>query len=105
VDSRRGPGPIPGGVGGFSGRESELSVSWLADAVRVGKIRWVLTDGGGFGGRDGRTGRTTVMAAVAQTCTPVSPGGSSSSTTATTSGSGLYDCPGRADALASAAAT
>ena len=32
-------------IGGFSGRESEVSVSWLADAVRQGQIRWVLTDG------------------------------------------------------------
>ena len=34
-------------IGGFSGRESEVSVSWLADAVRAGKIRWVLTSGDG----------------------------------------------------------
>jgi hypothetical protein len=39
-----------------------------------------------------------VMAAVAQTCDAVSTG--SSSTTAT---SGLYDCQGRADALAALA--
>jgi 4-amino-4-deoxy-L-arabinose transferase-like glycosyltransferase len=88
-------------LGGFSGRESEVSVAWLADAVRAGKIRWVLTDGAGGGfGRDGRTGSTTVMNAVAQTCTPAS---SSSSSTTTGSASGLYDCLGKADALASAA--
>jgi len=87
-------------LGGFSGRESEVSVVWLADAVRAGKIRWVLTDGsgGGFGGNDGRTGSSTVMAAVAQTCTPVSTASSSSTTT-----SGLYDCRGKADALAALA--
>ena len=91
------------GLGGFSGRESEVSVTWLANAVRTGKIRWVLTDGTGGGGgfgRDGRTGSSTVMAAVAQTCTPVS---TSSSSSATSSTSGLYDCLGRADALAAAA--
>jgi 4-amino-4-deoxy-L-arabinose transferase-like glycosyltransferase len=82
-------------LGGFSGRESEVSVAWLADAVRAGKVRWVLADraGGGFA-RDGRTGSSTVMAAVAQTCRPVS--------TSSTSASGLYDCLGRADALAAA---
>jgi 4-amino-4-deoxy-L-arabinose transferase-like glycosyltransferase len=87
-------------LGGFSGRESEVSVAWLADAVRAGRIRWVLTDGsgGGFGGNDGRVGTSTVMAAVAQTCTPVSSASSSSTTT-----SGLYDCRGKADALAALA--
>jgi 4-amino-4-deoxy-L-arabinose transferase-like glycosyltransferase len=93
------------GLGGFSGRESAVSVSWLADAVRAGKIRWVLTDGTGAGGgfgRDGRTGSSTVMAAVAQTCKAVTTTGTSSSS-ATRATSGLYDCLGRADALASAA--
>ena len=87
-------------LGGFSGRESEVSVSWLADAVRAGKIRWVLTDGSGGGfNRDGRVGSSTVMAAVAQTCTPVSTSSSTSTST-----SGLYDCAGRANALAAVAA-
>jgi 4-amino-4-deoxy-L-arabinose transferase-like glycosyltransferase len=93
------------GLGGFSGRESEVSVTWLANAVRSGEIRWVLTDGTGGGGgggfgRDGRTGSSTVMAAVAQTCTPATTSSSSSSSTST---SGLYDCLGRADALAATA--
>ena len=50
------------GLGGFSGRESEVSVSWFADQVRAGNIRWVLADGSGGGGlrNDGRTGSTTV---------------------------------------------
>jgi hypothetical protein len=79
------------GLGGFSGRESEVSLSWLADAVRSGEIRWVLTTGGGgFGGADGRVGATTVMAAVEQAGRPVS------------SVSGLYDLSGRADALLAA---
>ena len=54
------------GLGGFSGRESEVSVSWLADQVSQGNIRWVLADdsGGGGLGNDGRTGSTTAMAAV-----------------------------------------
>jgi 4-amino-4-deoxy-L-arabinose transferase-like glycosyltransferase len=80
------------GLGGFSGRESEVSVSWLADAVRSGRIRWILVDGtggGGFGG-DARVGASRAMQAVAQTCRKV----------ATTNGATLYDCQGRADALA-----
>jgi 4-amino-4-deoxy-L-arabinose transferase-like glycosyltransferase len=83
------------GIGGFSGRESEVSVSWLANAVRSGQIRWVLTDGGGgpgFGRPDGRTGSSKLMAAVAKTCTRVPGAGSSAGT--------LYDCSGHAAALA-----
>jgi 4-amino-4-deoxy-L-arabinose transferase-like glycosyltransferase len=70
------------GIGGFSGRESAVSVAWLDQAIRDGRIRWVLTTGGqGFGaGNDGRTGSTTAMAAVQRSCTPV------------TTVSGLYDC-------------
>ena len=45
-------------IGGFSGQESQVSISWLADAVRDGRIRWVLTSGGGGGMRDGRVGST-----------------------------------------------
>ncbi len=76
-------------IGGFSGRESQVSVEWLADAVESGQIRWVLTGGemsGGPGG-DSRTGSTDVMSAAAQTCTAVS------------GQSGLYDCQGKANAL------
>ena len=35
------------GIGGFSGRESDVSVSWLAQEVRSGRIRWVLAEQGG----------------------------------------------------------
>jgi 4-amino-4-deoxy-L-arabinose transferase-like glycosyltransferase len=34
------------GIGGFSGRESEVSLSWLAQQVRAGKITWVLDEEG-----------------------------------------------------------
>jgi 4-amino-4-deoxy-L-arabinose transferase-like glycosyltransferase len=81
------------GLGGFSGRESQVSVSWLAEQVRAGHVRWVLADGGTAGGRpigsDGRTGSATAMAAVAKTCRAVTP----------SSGVTLYDCSGKAAAL------
>src|SRR4029078_13649493 len=43
-------------LGGFSGRESEVSARWLAEAVRTGKVRFVLTGGDSRGGSDGRIG-------------------------------------------------
>ena len=78
-------------IGGFSGRESQVSATWLADAVQAGRIRWVLADsaGGPGGARDTRVGSSDVMALVQQVCT-------------STSSSGLYDCAGKSSALRSA---
>jgi 4-amino-4-deoxy-L-arabinose transferase-like glycosyltransferase len=75
-------------IGGFSGRESQVTVDWLADAVADGRIRYVLTDGttGGLP-QDDRIGASEVMAAVEQIGTPVS------------SVSGLYDLQGLENAL------
>src|SRR5207247_4468087 len=79
------------GIGGFSGRESQVSIAWLADAIDRGQIRWVLADDAG-GGRglpsDTRVGARDVMSAVRTRC-------------ATASVSGLYDCRGHAAALRS----
>ena len=73
-------------IGGFSGRESQVNADWLADAVRDGRVRWVLADQGGMGGpQDSRVGDRAVMSTVAETCKPVS------------SVTGLYDCSGSAD--------
>jgi 4-amino-4-deoxy-L-arabinose transferase-like glycosyltransferase len=89
------------GIGGFSGRESDVSVSWLAQDVGTGEIRWVLDEestGGSVGGLPGdtRTGAKKAMAAVAQACVAV---------TLSSSGSAaLYDCEGRAQALAAVGA-
>ena len=77
------------GIGGFSGRESEVTIDWFADRVAAGDIRFVLTSSGGL--QDSRTGSNTVMDAVAKTCTAVS------------SVDGLYDCQGQDAALRSAA--
>jgi hypothetical protein len=77
------------GIGGFSGRESDVNASWLAQEVRAGKIRWVLDEesatgsggagalnrAGGFGGAgmpgDTRVGARKAMAAVAKACEAV----------------------------------
>jgi 4-amino-4-deoxy-L-arabinose transferase-like glycosyltransferase len=81
------------GIGGFSGSESEVSATWLAQEVRSGKIRWVLDDssggaGGGFGGgfSDGRTGSRDAMQWVSEACRRAT----------TSNGSALYDCSGSA---------
>jgi 4-amino-4-deoxy-L-arabinose transferase-like glycosyltransferase len=79
------------GLGGFSGRESQISLSWLADRVDAGEIRWIYVDGGGLPGNDGRTGATDVMAAAAEIGKA-------------TSVDGLYDMTGTAAALRAAAA-
>jgi hypothetical protein len=118
------------GIGGFSGRESDVSVSWHAQEVSMGKTRWVLDEestGGSVGGLPGdtRTGAKKAMAAVARACVAVTlPSSGSTSTGSTsaagatsTSGSGaagrqsaaggsaaLYDCQGRAQALAAVGA-
>ena len=101
------------GIGGFSGRESDVSVSWLAGEVRAGKIRWVLDEQGSTGTAHGlpgdtRMGAKTAMKAVGKACVAVTLPASSASGTGTASTSSassaattLYDCQGRASALAS----
>jgi 4-amino-4-deoxy-L-arabinose transferase-like glycosyltransferase len=84
-------GAAVAGLGGFSGRESEVSVSWLAQEVAAGHIRYVLTDSTGGGmGNDGRVGASALMSVVQKV------GGQ-------TTVSGLYDLQGTAAALTAAA--
>ncbi|WP_437126635.1 hypothetical protein [Paraconexibacter antarcticus] len=61
-------------------------MTWLVDAVRAGRIRYVLTDGAGGGPQDSRVGSSLLMAAVQKAG-------------ARTTVSGLYDLQGRASAL------
>jgi 4-amino-4-deoxy-L-arabinose transferase-like glycosyltransferase len=101
------------GIGGFSGRESDVTVSWLAQRVRSGAIRWVLAEGSsGFGGAgmpgDTRAGSKAAMTAVTKACREVTlstgsavTGASGQTGAAATSGGSLYDCHGRASAVES----
>lgn len=102
------------GIGGFSGRESEVSAAWLADRVESDAIRWVSTGGGMGGMRDSRTGSTTVMSAVQQACTAVTLDSNSTnagdssqadnqSTAGASSSATLFDCRGHASELRAAA--
>jgi 4-amino-4-deoxy-L-arabinose transferase-like glycosyltransferase len=79
------------GLGGFSGRESSITVQWLAMEVRAGRLRWILSDGtGGFGAPgDSRAGSRAAIAAATKVCRRVTV---SSQVT-------MYDCRGKAAAL------
>jgi 4-amino-4-deoxy-L-arabinose transferase-like glycosyltransferase len=86
------------GLGGFSGRESSVSVSWLAQEVASGRLRWVIVEGnqGGTLPGDTRTGSQTALDVVARTCPRVtfSAGGATMT---------MYDCQGRAATILQAA--
>jgi 4-amino-4-deoxy-L-arabinose transferase-like glycosyltransferase len=78
------------GIGGFTGQESDPSISWLAEEVASGHIRWVLANGGFAGfGLGGRPGASAALNAAARACVSVKAFPS------------LYDCAGRAAALRS----
>jgi 4-amino-4-deoxy-L-arabinose transferase-like glycosyltransferase len=81
------------GIGGFSGRESSVSVSWLAQAVRSGRLRWVLVDQAGVLPGDTQAGSSEAMSAVTRACRAVSVSANGASIT-------MYDCAGRAAVLA-----
>jgi 4-amino-4-deoxy-L-arabinose transferase-like glycosyltransferase len=86
------------GLGGFSGRESSVTVKWLASEVAAGRLRWIIADSN-QGMRlpgDTRTGSQTAMDAVAKSCKAVTL--KTSSGTAT-----MYDCSGSAAAISAAA--
>ena len=73
------------GLGGFSGRESEVSVSWLKQAVKDGRVRYVLVESNGGGmPNDARIGSRSIMSYAAQV----------GHTVLTTNGATLYDLKG-----------
>lgn len=79
------------GLGGFSGRESSVSATWIAQEVAAGRLRWVIVDdtAGATLPGDTRTGSQSAMDVIAKTCqkTTLDSGG----TTVT-----MFDCQGRA---------
>jgi hypothetical protein len=85
------------GLGGFSGRESSVTASWLAAEVKSGQLRWLLVGGGTPGGGglpgDTRTGSQAAFAVAERVGRAV---------TFTTSGGTkvtIYDLQGRAAAI------
>jgi 4-amino-4-deoxy-L-arabinose transferase-like glycosyltransferase len=86
------------GLGGFSGRESSVSATWIAQEVAAGRLRWVIVDnsqGGSLPG-DTRTGSQAAMGVIAKTCRKVTLTSGGSTVT-------MYDCQGRAAAILQAA--
>jgi 4-amino-4-deoxy-L-arabinose transferase-like glycosyltransferase len=87
------------GLGGFSGRESTVSASWLATEVRDGRLRWILSEGTQGPGRlrgDSRQGSQSVLAIAEKVGRRVT--FKSGSTTVT-----MYDLQGKASAILAAA--
>jgi 4-amino-4-deoxy-L-arabinose transferase-like glycosyltransferase len=93
------------GIGGFSGKESSVSVEWLEERIESGAIAWIYTSGqggsgGGFGGAggpggDSRTGSESAIDTVVKSCTKVDSSGYESggeSTGGGRSGGTLYKC-------------
>jgi hypothetical protein len=66
------------GIGGFSGKESSVSASWLEQRIDSGAITWIYTSGlnrtsgGPGGGGDTRTGSESAIDTVVKSCTKVS---------------------------------
>ena len=87
-------------MGGFTGRETVLTNAYLSRLVRVGQARYFLLGGkGGFGGPGGTS--NAAASTIESTCSQVSSSAWSSSASSGGGGS-LYDCAGRADAIANA---
>ncbi|MFZ0092270.1 MAG: hypothetical protein WAL63_22405, partial [Solirubrobacteraceae bacterium] len=86
------------GIGGFSGRESSVTASWLAMEVRDGRLRWILAESGqGFAGpADGRQGSASAIAIAQRVGRKV---------TFTVNGTRvtMYDLQGKAAAILAAA--
>jgi hypothetical protein len=63
------------GLGGFSGRESSVGLSWLEAQVKAGRLTWLLVEGGNQSGPglpgDARTGSQTALSAIEQGATSV----------------------------------
>jgi 4-amino-4-deoxy-L-arabinose transferase-like glycosyltransferase len=59
------------GIGGFSGKESSVTLAWIQQEVSEGRLTYILggstAAGGGFS--DGRTGSATAIAAAEKTAT------------------------------------
>ena len=85
-------------MGGFTGRETVLTKAYLSSLVRSGEARYFLLGGSsGFGpGGSSNAAASTIESICTAVPSSTWSGGSGSS------GATLYDCAGKADAIASA---
>ncbi len=76
------------GIGGFSGKETSVSVEWLEERIENGNVRWILSGGGMVGGLpgDSRSGSESAIDQVVEACTAVE------SNSLESSAGTLYDC-------------
>jgi len=92
------------GLGGWSGRESDPSIAWLAQEVASGHIRWVYNEGAGnFGvAAEGRPGAVAVLHAAERACTEVDRRHHAPyrAQNGIVYEDALYNCTGRAGAIA-----
>jgi hypothetical protein len=80
-------------MGGFTGRETVLTSSFLSSLVRSGQARYFLLGSGGAGfGPFG--GNNQAVSTITSVCRQISYGGSSAAN------SSLYDCAGKAAEIA-----
>jgi hypothetical protein len=87
------------GLGGFSGRESSVTASWLAMEIRSGRLRWLLVDSTQqlrLPG-DTRAGSQNAVSIAEQVARKVT------FTTANATTVTMYDLRGRASAIMKAA--
>jgi 4-amino-4-deoxy-L-arabinose transferase-like glycosyltransferase len=86
------------GLGGFSGRESSVSVAWIATEVRSGRLRWLLDEGQQQSGLPGdtRTGSAAAISVAERAGRKVTFTASGRTVT-------MYDLQGRAAAILAAA--
>ena len=86
-------------MGGFTGRETVLTNAYLSSLVRSGEARYFLLGGsGGFG----QGSNNAAVSTITSTCRAVS--SSAWAGASATSSSTLYDCAGKARAIADAGA-
>ena len=94
-------------MGGFTGRETVLTPSYLSKLVSSGEARYFLLGSSGFGGGFGPGSNNAAATTVESVCTAVDTDAWSSTSSTTTgstvaSSSSLYDCSGKAAELARA---
>jgi 4-amino-4-deoxy-L-arabinose transferase-like glycosyltransferase len=90
-------------MGGFTGRETVLTSSYLARLVRSGQARYFLLGGtGGFGPGGGSNSAASLVESACRVVSTSAWSGSTAGSGSSAGGGALYDCAGRAEAILAA---